>query len=321
MYPRLIKLSIIFSMLIAASSVLAKKPFDQKCAPESRLKIITVNYINFNGKTAVGTLKVLDTLAPYFKNVFNTLYIKKFPIYHMGEGLVPLQPAGVSTSYIAYGNAADADNTAAFACRPITHGTLPSIHAYGAAVDLNPRENPYLGFEGDPSGIMKVKDIIPADGWKYITRSKYREGKPVHQGISNSVNDIFKDNGILRWGGDWNYPIDYMHFEVYRDVDILLLTMTPKEASQYFKVYMNFYNTCKAHYPTEYAKRKFNDLSKAIAINTGSTPIDIYLKQGIFQLMKDANTVASAPSKQLCLLNPTANKAFDSIMALRKIKT
>ncbi len=321
MLSKLIKLFILLSVIVPTYSVFAKKPFDQKCAPESRLKVITVNYIDFNGKPAVGTLKVLDTLAPYFKNVFNTFYIKKFPIYHMNVGLVPLQPAGVSTSYISYGNAADVDNTAAFACRPITHGTLPSIHAYGAAVDLNPRENPYLGFEGDPSGIMKVKDIIPEDGWKYITRSKYREGKPVHQGISNGVNDVFKDNGILRWGGDWNYPIDYMHFEVYRDVDILLLTMTPEEASQYFNVYMNFYNTCKTNYHTEYAKRNFNDLSKAIAINTGLTPINIYLKQGMSQLMKDANTVANAPSKKLCLLTPTANKAFDSIMALRKIKT
>ena len=321
MRSKLFKLFILLSILAPACSVLAKKPFDAKCAPESRLKVIAVNYIDFSGKPAVGTLKVLDTLAPYFTNVFNDLYTKKFPVYHMRKGLVPLQPPGVSTSYISYGNAADVDNTAAFACRPITHGTLPSIHAYGAAVDLNPRENPYLGFQSFSPGIKKVKDIIPPDGWKYITRSKYREGKPIHKGIANGVNDVFKDNGILRWGGDWNYPIDYMHFEVYRDVDILLLTMTSQEASQYFKVYMNFYNTCKVHYPTKYAQRNFNDLSKAIAINTGSTPIDIYIKKGMSQLMKDASTVANASSKKLCLLAPTANKAFNSITALREIKT
>ncbi|MCF1428795.1 MAG: M15 family metallopeptidase [Shewanella sp.] len=294
--------------------------FDDKCAPEDRLKTITLNYVNFNNEDSIGNIKVLDTLVPYITNVFDELYQARFPIYSMNAGLVKPQKSGLATSFISYYKAEDVDNTAAYACRPITAGSIPSIHAYGAAIDLNPRENPYIGFnDADQYGNRTVKEIIPVDGWNYITRSKYREGKPIHKGINNTLTDIFKKNGILRWGGDWNYPIDYMHFEVYRDVDILLLTMSSEEASEYFESYVDFYSVCKSKYPVEYSQRNFNDLSKAIAIIKKLSPIDIYLNSGFRNLMASAQDALATPDKDICLSKALRNKAYITIDVTRNI--
>ena len=110
--------------------------------------------------------------------------------------------------------------------------------------------------------------------------TKYREKKQPHLGVIDDFVDVFKENGILRWGGDWNYPIDYMHFEIYRDNAVLFLTMTKSESLEYFKLYQKFYNTCKRKFKEEYEQRNFNDLSRAIARKEYNTPINIYLHGG-----------------------------------------
>ncbi|WP_376708479.1 M15 family metallopeptidase [Shewanella surugensis] len=52
-------------------------------------------------------------------------------------------------------------------------GGVSSVHAYGGAIDINPRENPYIGFEPtDDPAIMTIKEIIPVDGWMYIYYSQ-----------------------------------------------------------------------------------------------------------------------------------------------------
>ena len=42
----------------------------------------------------------------------------------------------------------EADNTSAFNCRPATGSSNWSNHAYGEAIDINPRENPYVTAAG-----------------------------------------------------------------------------------------------------------------------------------------------------------------------------
>ncbi len=39
------------------------------------------------------------------------------------------------------------DNTSAFNCRFVNGTTRWSMHAYGKAIDINPRENPYVSGE------------------------------------------------------------------------------------------------------------------------------------------------------------------------------
>lgn len=88
-----------------------------------------------------------------------------------------------------------ADNTSAFNCRPITGGGGWSLHSYGVAIDINPRENPYV------SGSL----VLPPEGAAYLDRSAavpglIRAGDPV---VARG----------FAWGGYWSDPIDYQHFE------------------------------------------------------------------------------------------------------------
>ena len=122
--------------------------------------------------------------------------------------------------------------TGAYNCRLVRNSNMPSLHAYGAAVDVNPQQNPYLYFD-DKNGEMKLK-LIPQDGYRHINRMKYRINKAQPYGLSEEIVDVFADNGFIYWGGYWNNPIDYMHFEIWRQNSLLLLNMTKTDALKYF---------------------------------------------------------------------------------------
>src|SRR3712207_6352465 len=100
---------------------------------------------------------------------------------------------------------ADGDVTAAFECRqavpsPCAGGTGTgtwSNHAYGLAVDLNPRENPYVGCgqSRDPTAQA------------YRDRANRRRGM-----IGPRAVAAFARAG-WGWGGAWSGTTkDYMHF-------------------------------------------------------------------------------------------------------------
>jgi hypothetical protein len=103
------------------------------------------------------------------------------------------------------GRPRDGDVTASFECRqavpsPCTGGTGTgswSMHAYGLAVDINPRENPYVGcgMSRDPTA------------QKYRNRSRHRQGM-----IGSRAVGAFASIG-WGWGGSWaGNTKDYMHF-------------------------------------------------------------------------------------------------------------
>jgi hypothetical protein len=101
----------------------------------------------------------------------------------------------------------DNDVSGSFECRqavpsPCTGGKGTgtwSNHAYGYAVDLNPRENPYVGCGAsyDPGARA------------YIDRSPLRKGM-----VTPAVVRAFASVG-WGWGGAWTGDTkDYMHFSV-----------------------------------------------------------------------------------------------------------
>jgi hypothetical protein len=125
--------------------------------------------------------------------VFKRLYRIRFPIRHitLQEAYVTLPP--------------DGDPTASFDCRqavpsPCTGGRGTgswSMHAYGLAVDLNPRENPYVGCgqSHDPAAR------------RYRDRSRLGRGM-----VTPGVIAAFRSIG-WGWGGSWSGNTkDYMHF-------------------------------------------------------------------------------------------------------------
>jgi len=160
------------------------------------LRVLTVVHVGFDGQEHTGQLVVNRDVAKPLVHVFRQLHALRFPIRHMR--LVDFY-AGPSHYPV------DHDITASFECRqavpsPCTGGTANghwSNHAYGHAIDLNPRENPYVGCGAtrDPNGR------------KYLDRSRLREGM-----VTPAVIRAFASVG-WGWGGSWSGDTkDYMHF-------------------------------------------------------------------------------------------------------------
>ena len=78
-----------------------------------------------------------------------------------------------------------------FNCRTIGKSTKYSLHSYGIAIDIDPRENPFTA--GDPySGKLKRRHVDAV------------------LGIKNT-----RGQSIWSWGGKWRKP-DRMHFQINR---------------------------------------------------------------------------------------------------------
>ena len=149
-----------------------------------------MTYRGFDGGSHTGSLVVASSVTDLMVVVFRTLYNQRFPIRRM-------EPVD------AFGGDDDAsmaaDNTSGFNCRPaVSAGPAQlSNHAYGLAVDVNPRENPYI-FGGQ---------VLPPEGSEYVDRSAYRPGMAVAGGV---LPGAFAAVG-WEWGGTWSNP-DYQHF-------------------------------------------------------------------------------------------------------------
>jgi hypothetical protein len=55
---------------------------------------------------------------------------------------------------------------------------------------------------------------------------------------SDAVIKVFKEHGFPGWGGNWNTPIDWMHFQTSRPITQLLVAMRPEDAIIFFKKYV-----------------------------------------------------------------------------------
>jgi poly-gamma-glutamate synthesis protein (capsule biosynthesis protein) len=95
-----------------------------------------------------------------------------------------------------------ADNTSAFNCRTVADQERWSAHAYGAAVDINPVENPYV-VDGS---------VRPPSGRRFaaLDRSPGAKAPPGVIVADDVVVEAFREIG-WEWGGTWTSP-DYQHF-------------------------------------------------------------------------------------------------------------
>jgi hypothetical protein len=129
----------------------------------------------------------------------------------------------------------DANNTSAFNCRPITGGNQLSVHAYGLAIDINPLQNPYINNEYEV-GKNQI-EIMPSAGMQYINRTNIKPGmvESIINEDKETVVDIFRRNGFKNWGGNWDHPLDYQHFQVDREYAKKLANDHPEESAQLFE--------------------------------------------------------------------------------------
>ena len=208
--------------------------------PCERLRRIYFSYLNETGEIKQdGELVVLDVIAPKVMALTKALLKQKFVIYS-AKAIENYQ--GDDQLSMA------ANNSSAFNGREITGGSSWSLHAYGAAIDINPVQNPFIDIEADGS-----TRISPSQSAHYaVNRSNQRPGKLPRLGLAEEVVDIFAQYGFFIWGGDWNYPIDYQHFQVGpRSFVGTLLAMEPHKAEVLLDKYISLYLNCKNSHPFE----------------------------------------------------------------------
>lgn len=165
----------------------------------SDLRYLKVLHYNFSGQIQVGELIVNKSIAEDVLSIFEELFSCGYQIQSMYliDNYWTGDPDDSDTASI------DANNTSAFCYRPITNGTKLSNHAYGLAIDINPQQNPYVSYSG---GSPKWYHENAND---YIARDT---GLPHVITHGDAAFLIFQKYGFT-WGGDWNNPKDYQHFE------------------------------------------------------------------------------------------------------------
>lgn len=162
---------------------------DPRCPPFEALVLLRVAHWDMVGIKREGELVVAAELGDDVARIFERIYAARFPIERMERVAV-------------YGGcdnrSMSANNTSAFNFRVIAGTNRLSLHAFGAAIDINPVQNPYV----------LTDKVYPPAAVEYLDRTHMRPGMIVRPG---PVTDAFDALG-WRWGGDWSTHKDYQHF-------------------------------------------------------------------------------------------------------------
>ena len=156
--------------------------------PLSSLVYARVSYMGFDGREQLGELVIHRDAVPVVAAAFEAMWDDRFPIRSMR--LVDDYGGSDQASM-------EADNTTAFNCRRVAGTTRWSHHALGRAIDINPRENPWV------SG----SSFAPPSAAPYVARTPVRPGMLT----ASSVPVRAFAAGGWGWGGNWSSAKDYQH--------------------------------------------------------------------------------------------------------------
>ena len=153
---------------------------------KERLTILELSYFGMDSVYHHdGLLVVEKSSARAVEKVFNQLKRDSFPI----ESIIPVNAFGWDDD-----KSMRANNTSCFNYRSAVGSGRLSEHAYGHAIDINPKYNPFV--KGDK--------IYPSNG-------KYLDSNPGTIFAGDPVIQYFAEIG-WKWGGDWKNSKDYQHF-------------------------------------------------------------------------------------------------------------
>lgn len=164
--------------------------------PLEELRYLKVLHYGYDQQIYVGELMVNAGLAEDFLEIFKVLYENQYEI----EKMLLVDDFGADDNWSIENN-----NTSAFNYRVSTlDGVTLSNHAYGCAIDINPLQNPYVTYYD--WGMDTYFDVsVP-----YMDREDMSlEHMIDHEDL---CYQLFIDHGFT-WGGDWENPKDYQHFE------------------------------------------------------------------------------------------------------------
>lgn len=150
---------------------------------------IEVSFINFEGTEDKGILEVHKDVKDEVIKIFNEIKEIDFPIFKMET--VDKYDFDDEKSVVA-------NNSSAYNFRFVSGTTKLSDHAIGLAIDINPKQNPWV----HPSALNK---------FPYVPGQKGTIEK------GDEIVSIFEKYG-WSWGGNWRNP-DYQHFFKGGDVN------------------------------------------------------------------------------------------------------
>lgn len=164
--------------------------------PREELRYLKVLHYGYDRQIYVGELMVNAELAGDFLEIFQALYENQYEI----EKMFLVDDFGADDNWSIENN-----NTSAFNYRVSTlDGVTLSNHAFGRAIDINPLHNPYVTYY-DWGMDTYFDESIP-----YMNRED--------SSLKHMINHedlccrLFIEHGFT-WGGDWENPKDYQHFE------------------------------------------------------------------------------------------------------------
>lgn len=158
------------------------------------LQYVRVLHFGYDGGIYIGELVVNKLIAKDIIAIFKELFDEGYPI----EKMVLVD------EYDADDNLSTQDNnTSCFNYRVIDGTTTLSKHAYGLAIDINPKYNPHIGITNG------IEVATPAGSEDYVDRSL---DNPYYIQKDDVCYKAFTKRGFT-WGGEWEDSKDYHHFQ------------------------------------------------------------------------------------------------------------
>jgi hypothetical protein len=163
--------------------------------PLTDLRYLRVTYVGFDGRSHSGELVVHRRYADAVVDVFGRLYRARWPIQRMR--LVD-RYRGLDERSMA------ANNTSAYNCRHVARSDAWSAHAYGAAIDVNPMQNPYL----------TESSIYPPAAARFAKIDRSAAARRLPVGAIHDGDIVVRSFARIgwEWGGRWSVLKDYQHF-------------------------------------------------------------------------------------------------------------
>lgn len=170
------------------------------------LRYLRMTYVGFDGRAHLGEMVVHEDYAVPVARVFGRLYDAGWPIRRMR--LVD-DFRGKDQRSMA------ADNTSGFNCRTVAGSRAWSAHAFGAAIDLNPVQNP------DLTGTS----VRPGAGRRFVAVERSLDGHPP-PGVITADGPVVRAFARIgwTWGGSWSSGPDYQHFSATDTPGVRMVT-------------------------------------------------------------------------------------------------
>jgi hypothetical protein len=175
------------------------------------LKPVSVRFYDSGGKLETGTVVINRDLADIFDRIrrFNADRLRAGKPFFPITSVLPVNQFGWSDE-----NSMHADNSSAYNYRLKTGATALSslsMHSFGRAMDINTLCNPWVKTRADGSKLLD-----PAESVDPVSRnpSLPTPDCAITRGtdLGRAVIEAFTSHG-WQWGGDWNNPKDYQHFQ------------------------------------------------------------------------------------------------------------